>query len=115
MPIKLEFPREYYLGWQNWLEKAWRWMTKFKHYQLAVSGASSVSANTTSEQTFTVTGLATTDVIISVNKPTHQAGLGIVNARVSAVDTIAITYMNTTGGGITPTSETYEIVVVRKD
>ena len=44
----------------------------------------SVAANTTAEQTFTVTGLATTDFVFAVNKPTAQAGLGIVNWRIIA-------------------------------
>ena len=73
---------------------------------------SSVSANTTSEQPFTVTGLTAADKVF-VNKPSHQAGLGIVNARVSSNNTIAITFMNNTGSAITPTSETYQIFAIR--
>ena len=75
--------------------------------------ATNVGANTTSEQTFTVTGLGTTDIVY-VNKPSHSAGLGIVNARVSAANTLAITYMNTTGAGIDPGSETYTVVAIRR-
>ena len=72
-----------------------------------------VGANTTAEQTFTVNGLQTTDEV-QVSKPTTQAGLGIVNARVSAANTLAITFSNNTGGGITPTAgETYVIAVNR--
>lgn len=72
-----------------------------------------VGANNTSEQTFSVPGLATTD-IVTVNKPSHDAGLGIVGARVSAQDTLAITFMNTTGAGIDPPEEDYFIVAVRR-
>src|ERR1700684_1768206 len=69
----------------------------------------SVAANTTAEQTFTVTGFATTDMIM-VQKPTAQAGLGIVIARVSAANTLAITYINATGSAITPTAaEAYQV------
>lgn len=72
--------------------------------------------NTTAEQTFSVPGLKTGDVILSVNKPTAQAGLGIVNWRVSAADTIGITFSNNTGGSITPTAgETYLIAWARPD
>lgn len=72
--------------------------------------------NTTAEQTFTVPGLLPGDVIISVNKPTTQAGLGIVNARVSAADTIGITFSNNTGSSITPTaSQVYLIAWARPD
>lgn len=73
-----------------------------------------VAADTTAEQTFTVTGLTTSDTICSFNKPTAQAGLGVVGMRVSAADTLAITYSNNTAGSITPTaSEVYRIVALR--
>jgi hypothetical protein len=72
-----------------------------------------VGANTTAEQTFTVNGLLVGDEV-QVSKPTTQAGLGIVNARVSAANTLAITFSNNTGGGITPTGgETYVVAVNR--
>lgn len=72
----------------------------------------SVAANTTAEQTFTVTGLTTNDMVF-VNKPSSQAGLGIVGTRVTATNTIGITYINATAGAITPTAEDYLIVTVR--
>lgn len=72
-----------------------------------------VGANTTSEQTFSVIGLDTADTVI-VNKSSHTAGLGIVNARVSAKDVIAITFMNTTAGSIDPPNEAYSIVSIRR-
>jgi hypothetical protein len=74
---------------------------------------SAVAANTSAEQTFTVTGLLVGDVV-NVNKPTAQAGLGVVGARVSAANTLAITFANFTAGSLTPTaSETYVVNVVR--
>lgn len=72
----------------------------------------SVSANTTDEQTFTVDGARTGDMV-HVTKPSHTAGLGIVNARVTATDTVAIQFMNTTGSPIDPPSETYRIYLFR--
>lgn len=72
-----------------------------------------VAINTTAEQTFTVPGLRTTD-IVTVQKPTAQAGLGIVGARVSAANTLAITFSNNTGGAITPTAaQLYKVRVTR--
>jgi hypothetical protein len=74
-----------------------------------------VSANTTAEQTFTVNGLLPGDMVL-VTKPTSQAGLGLVNYRVSAANTLAITFSNNTGGSITPTaSEVYLVLVSRPD
>lgn len=67
----------------------------------------SVAPNTTAEQAFAVTGAATGQVV-AVQKPTTQAGLGIVNARVSASGSVSICFANDTAATITPTeTETY--------
>jgi hypothetical protein len=80
----------------------------------ATLSPAAVAANTTAEQTFTVSGL-TTNMTVFVNKPTAQAGLGIVGARVSAANTLAITFSNNTGSSITPTAgETYSIAAVNQ-
>lgn len=68
----------------------------------------SVAANTTAEQTFTVTGLVAGS-LAWVNKPSAQPGLGIVGVRVSAANTLAITYGNSSAAAITPATETYVI------
>jgi hypothetical protein len=71
--------------------------------------------NTTAEQTFTVNGLLPGDMVL-VNKPTTQAGLGIVGSRVSAANTLAITFSNNTAASITPTAgQTYLVLVSRPD
>jgi hypothetical protein len=75
-----------------------------------------VAINTTAEQTFTVPGVLASDVCVAVSKPTAQAGLGIVGWRVSAANTVGITFANVTGGAITPTaSQTYTFVLARPD
>lgn len=67
----------------------------------------SVAANTSAEQALTVTGVATGQLVI-VNKPTAQAGLALATARVSATNTIQVTFANDTAAVITPTAtETY--------
>jgi len=79
----------------------------------ATLSPTSVAANTTAEQTFTVAGVNVGDVVF-VNKPTAQAGLGIVGARVSAANTIGITFANDTASPITPTaSEVYRVGGIR--
>jgi len=75
----------------------------------------SVGVTTTTEQTFASTGigLLITDFIV-VQKPTSQAGLGIVGTRVSASDTLAITFINMAAATITPTqAEVYTVGVFR--
>ncbi|MCC7122268.1 MAG: hypothetical protein IT493_11990 [Gammaproteobacteria bacterium] len=74
----------------------------------------SVAANTTAERTMTVPGVRLGDVCF-VAKPSLNAGLGICNVRVSANDTLAITYNNNTAGAIDPGSETYDVLIVRPD
>lgn len=98
--------------WSAWFALIVKRLPRIETYTATITAAE-VSANTTEEQTFTVTGLVTTDIVY-VNKPTHQAGLVIGGCRVSAADTLAITYGNLTGSGITPTSESYYIVAIRR-
>lgn len=73
--------------------------------------------NTTAEQLFAVPGVQlATDVLVNVEKPTAQAGLGIVGARVSADNQIGVTFSNNTGSSITPTaSQRYRFVIARLD
>lgn len=91
------------------------WKLRLRRLTATISPAL-VAANTTAEQTFTVSGVAlATDHCIGVSKPTAQAGLGIVGWRVSADNTVAITFSNNTGGGITPTaSQTYQFFIWRE-
>lgn len=74
----------------------------------------SVSANTSAEQDFTVTGLKAGD-FVSVSKPSLSAGLVVGNARVKAADTLSITFGNLTGSPINPAAEAYQILVYRPE
>lgn len=96
----------------KWLTNLRSAFPKVQTYTKILDPAS-VNANTTSEQTFTVQGLTMTDIVI-VNKPSHTTGIGIVGCRVSAVNTLAITYMNCTALLIDPPSEDYFIKSVRR-
>lgn len=74
-----------------------------------------VAPNTSNEQTFTIKGLHLGDAVV-VNKPTNQAGLAITNSRVSADNTLAISFGNLTAATITPTaSEVYTVRVGRAE
>lgn len=97
--------------WMKWIKRLADAFPKTQTYSTALTPAS-VAANTTAEQTFTLSGLVINDIVI-VNKPTLDAGVGICGARVSAADTLAITYINATGGAIIPTAETYKVVSIR--
>lgn len=74
----------------------------------------SVSENVTAEQDFTVSGLMVGD-FVAVCKPSLSAGLGIVNARVKAANTLSLTLVNATGSPINPSAETYLIFWFRPE
>lgn len=86
---------------------------KIASFQMTLSPASVANA-TAAEQTFTCTNLLAGDFVY-VNKPTAQAGLGIVGSRASATAGIlGITFGNFTAATITPTaSEVYTVFVAR--
>lgn len=73
----------------------------------------STAAATSAETDFTVQGLEPGDFVF-VNKPTLSAGVGIVNARVKAANTLSLTVMNATAGAVDPASETYLLCIIRK-
>lgn len=72
----------------------------------------SVATATTAEQSMTVPGVRLGDFVFC-SKPTATAGFGVVNARVSAADTVSITAVNPTAGAVNPGSETWTVLVVR--
>jgi hypothetical protein len=75
----------------------------------------SVATITTAEQTVTVTGVKLGDIVLAWNKPTNTAGVGPVNARVSAADTLAITFVNPTVGSVDAASESWIFVIARPE
>lgn len=72
----------------------------------------SVSADSVSTQTFTVSGLTTDDVVI-VNAPDLTDGLVVSNARVSSADTLELTFYNHTSSAIDESSATWDVIALR--
>jgi hypothetical protein len=65
------------------------------------------------EQTFTITGLQVQDIVL-VNPPAAPAtNADLTRARVSAANTIALTFFNATAAANTPIAGVYRIVVFR--
>lgn len=70
---------------------------------------------TTAEQNVTVPGLKVGDMVY-VSKPTAQAGIGVCGVRVSAADTLSITFNNPTASGVTATaSEVWLGTLIRSE
>ena len=96
-----------------------RWLDLVRSYTLDIRDMSvtwdvaSVAANTTVEQTVTATGLKVGDIILAVIKPTLSAGLGVLQGRVSAADTLSVQLINTTAAPIDPAPESYTVVYIK--
>src|SRR5262249_37015745 len=88
-------------------------LTRYARYTAKLSPVP-VSANTCAAQKFTFKGLVAADILIGVNKPTEQPGLGVSAGHVVAADTVTINFCNNTGSSITPSpNEAYNVVVVQ--
>ncbi len=71
----------------------------------------SVAAGKIQEESFTVTGLKTSQVVV-VNKHGDDDGLFLVGARVTADDTLALTFWNPSAAAIDPASQTFKVVAL---
>jgi hypothetical protein len=74
----------------------------------------SVAANTTEEEDATLNGVKVGDVVIPI-KPTLEAGLAIIQARVDEADSLKLTVANVTASPIDEASETLTFLVVRPE
>lgn len=72
----------------------------------------SVGAATCAEQNFTVPGLLAGDMV-DVTPPSITAGVAPVCSRVSAANTLTVTFCNPTAGALVPASGIYRIQVMR--
>lgn len=108
-PKNLELERQPLL--KKWLQILYLSFPKTRTVKATLDPAS-VAANSESLQTFTIEGLSLNDLVI-VNKPSNTANIWIVQAYVSAADTLAIKFYNNSGGAIDPASEDYLIKATR--
>lgn len=72
----------------------------------------SVPAQSVTEQTFSVPGLSASDKAL-VNPPLIGNATGIVSARASATDTLALRFINPTAGALTPSSGVCVVMALR--
>lgn len=74
----------------------------------------SVAANTSEEETATVTGVKVGDVVYCVDSAL-SAGQVIAQCRVSATNTVTLQVINTTGSAIDAASKTMTFLVFRPE
>ncbi|MCI0349119.1 MAG: hypothetical protein L0Z53_06800 [Acidobacteriales bacterium] len=86
-------------------------LTQIRVYSQSITPAS-VAAATAAEQTFTITGLATTDKV-AMNPAATGNATGVCSCRVTAANTIGITFVNPTAGALTPGAGTYTFIAFR--
>lgn len=80
-------------------------------YQLTITPALTATI-VAAEQTFTCTGLSTDDAVF-VSPPGVTASLGLASARVTAADTIGITWVNPTAGSLTAPAGVYKVIACK--
>lgn len=93
----------------NMLNSGGRVSAQLAVYTVTVDPAS-VTA-TSNELDVTIAGVKVGDVVLAVNKPTLTAGLGVVNYRVKAANTISIQFLAAGVGAVDGASETYTVVI----
>ncbi len=84
------------------------------HVLTATVDLGSVAANTTEEETTTVTGVRPGD-FVAVNKSDLDAGILIGSCRVSAADTVSMQVVNATGSAVDAAAETMTFLVIRPE
>lgn len=83
-----------------------------KVYTPTLTPAVSVAGNDSTTETYTVSGLTTTDTVC-VNGPAQPTQLVMCGVRVSAANTLEIGWHNAKGTAQTPATGTYRIVAIR--
>mgnify|MGYP001617671508 FL=1 len=74
-----------------------------------------VATATTAEQAFTVAGVQTGDLVMLQENFAQVAGVQVVGARVTGVNTVAVSFMNPTAGGVTPATGSYNVLWCRPE
>jgi hypothetical protein len=72
----------------------------------------SVAPIVAAKQTFTVAGLKLGDSVAILSNPITNA-VALVQAEVSAADTLRCMFVNPTAGALTPTAGTYTFLVIK--
>lgn len=84
-----------------------------RQYPINITPAATAAAIATVEQTFTVTGLTTTDVVFLNTSVAPTSLCPPVGARASAANTISIQFSVLTAAACTPAAGIYNIIAVR--
>lgn len=78
-----------------------------KFSQAVTLNPANVPAASVSVETFTIKGLNPGFMISVVMAPSLEAGVTLVSSRISAVNTLELTFRNNTAAAINPASQTF--------
>lgn len=87
-------------------------LTQVKVYTPTLTPTVSIASNKTAVQAFTITGLSVNDTV-AVNGPLPTTDVVMGTCRVTATDTLEISWQNSTGGSATPATGVYRVLAVR--
>ena len=74
-----------------------------------------VSANSTTEQSFTVNGLIPGDFVSVASVAAQTANVDVHTGRVPAANTLVLGFSNSTGGSLTPVAGFYRLLISRPE
>jgi hypothetical protein len=82
--------------------------------QFTWAAPAAVAANAAVEQSAGTGSWLAGDMIFKIEKPTDQAGLSLISARVDAAGLLQVKWSNGTAGILTPTAaEIYQVLIAR--
>lgn len=100
--------------WERWLNQVSEHSYDIRVFLPTINPAS-VSSNSSGEQTFTVEGITTDDIILTVNKPSHTTNFGILGFRPGdSDDELSITFINHRGSAVDAPEEEYRVAVLKR-
>lgn len=87
---------------------------KFGAFLISITPAS-VATITTAAQNFAATGIGLVlgDIVSVSFQGAQTAGVGVLDAYVSATDQLTIRFVNPTAGSVTPAAGSYAVTVLR--
>jgi hypothetical protein len=83
----------------------------YKRQEQVTLNPASVPGLGVSVETFTVADLVTEDFVL-VQAPNLETGVKLISARVTAADTLELTFQNFTGSAVNPASQLFHLIVL---
>jgi len=95
----------------RWLQKLVKLVPRIQRFEVELN-PSPVPAGSETTETLSLPTITTEDIIF-INKPTHDADLDIINPRVEVNGYVKFNFRNHSAGSINPAEENYRVCAIR--